>query len=206
MTMLTIIPPEDIIRNQPKVFSFFPLSIPLTGDGASQFEEAYSVDIDAKDRAASSSGVSGQTPHPPDMYYDKGNFSNTEFSLRLFSGLDYNNGKELKTGQQITSLAESLFKLSMPRISEEEDNFLGPPLMLMMYGQFWRAKGLLQKVRFISEGAFDRFGYPTIATLRFEFARHFGGRAFRQDNTSRYVRAEARDLRAATAQGFAFRG
>jgi len=178
-----------------------PLSFVVAGEMASQFEEAYSVDIEAKNKAASDSGQPGQTPHPKNMNFDKGQFENTSWQVKLFSGVIVNN-KQLHTGAQLVAVAQTLYRLSMPRSSGKD--FIGPPLVHVQYSSFWRAKGLFQKVTFTSEGAFDRKGYPTLLTLRMEFARHFGGGAERSGGGV-YKHAEFKDLQAATAQRFVFK-
>lgn len=176
-----------------------PLAFVAAGDMANQFEEGYSVDIQAKDRAAEGGGQPGQTPHPPNMNFDKGQFENTNWTIKLFSGMLVN-GREIFSGENLVSLAQILYRLSMPRISGR--TFVGPPLVTVEYAAYWRAKGLFQKVTKISEGAFDADGYPTLLTLRMEFARHFGGGA---ETGGVYRKASLRDLRKATAQNFTFR-
>lgn len=182
-----------------------PLTFIAAGEMANNFEESYSVDIQAKDQAAEGSGQGGQSPHPPNMNFDKGQFENTSWTVKLFSGMLVN-GRAIPSGDarnhaELVAVAQTLYRLSMPRISG--DTFVGPPLVTVQYAAFWRAKGLFQKVTFISEGAFDADGFPSLMTLRMEFARHFGGRA---GAGGVYDEATRANLRAATANNFSFRG
>lgn len=177
-----------------------PLWFVATGEMAQNFQETYTVEIQAKDRAAEDSGQAGQSPHPPDMNFDKGKFENTEFQIELFSGCLVN-GSEIYSGRQIIQVAETLFKLSMPR--PRGNSFIGPPLLTVQYGKFWKAKGLFQRVVFLSKGGWDAEGYPTLVTLSVEFARHFGGQA---GAGGLYKNAEYSDLVKATSERFAFKG
>lgn len=182
-----------------------PLTFVASGEMANQFEESYSVDIQAKDKAAEGGGQPGQTPHPPNMNFDKGQFENTSWVVKLFSGVEINGSPVPRPGarnhQQLVQIAETLYRLAMPRASG--NTFIGPPLVTVQYAAFWRARGLFQKVSFISEGGFDIDDYPSLMTLRMEFARHFGGGA---QTGGIYQKATPSDLRRATAQSFAFRG
>ena len=105
------------------------------------------------------------------------------------------------TGQALVAAAQRLYRLAMPRVAGKD--FVGPPLVQVTYASFWVAVGLFQKVTFISEGAFDRHGYPTLITLRMEFARHFG-RGPEEGKAGVYKAAEPEDLVQATAEIFKF--
>lgn len=177
-----------------------PLWFIVAGDMANQFSEKYTVDINAKDTANVGSSTPSMTPHPPDMNFDSGRFESTRFLVELFSGVVVN-GSSIFSGADIVRFAETLFKLSLPQYNN--NSFNGPPLVTIQYAAFWRAKGLLQNVEIISKGAFDAGNNPTLMTLSFEFARHFGGSSQSQGI---YDRAQTEDLRRATAQGFSFLG
>ena len=178
-----------------------PLWFICTGDMANQFEESYGVDITAKDVSGESLSQPGQRPHPPNMNFDKGSFENTTFTVQLFSGCIVN-GSARNSGRSLMETAQTLYRLSMPQVSDK--TFVGPPLLRVQYGEWWRAKGFFQKVTIISEGAWDREAFPTLIKVRMEFARHFGS----QPGTGggAYPVADYKDLRAATSNSFAFRG
>jgi len=179
-----------------------PLSFIAAGEMASSFSEGYSVSIDAKDKTAEGSGRPGQSPHPPNVNFDKGQFDNTRWTVQLFSGVLVN-GKEVYSGRDIVNVAQTLFRLSLPRTSGK--TFVGPPLVTVSYANFWRATGLFQKVGLVSQGAFDKEGYPTLMTVEMEFLRHFGGGS-QQGSGGVYKKAEFEDLQKATASSFAFNG
>lgn len=176
-----------------------PLTFVACGEMASDFEEAYQVEIGAKDNSAEKAGQSGQSPHPPDMNFDRGSFQNLEFTVQFFSGCQVN-GQPLYSGRDITAVAEVLFKISMPR--PWGASYIGPPLVNVQYGAFWSAKGFFQRARIVSQGAWDRNGYPTLMKVHLEFARHFGGSA---TPGGAYRRATKKELLRATAERFAFR-
>lgn len=175
-----------------------PIWFVATGEMSQNFQETYNVEITAYDKDVADGGAAGQTPHPADMNFDRGKFENLQFTVQLFSGAQVN-GSEIYSGRQIVGVAELLFRLSMPR--RRGSSFIGPPLLNAQYGAFWRAKGLFQKVTFISQGAWDSEGFPTLVTLQIEFARHFGGQA---GAGGVYANAKTDDLAKATAQRFAF--
>lgn len=175
-----------------------PLTFDACGDMADNFSESYSVEISAKDRA--SGDQPGQSPHPPDMNFDKGSFENTRFTVFLFSGCLVN-GAAKHSGRDLMAVAETLYKISMPR--PDGNSFIGPPLVIVTYGAFWQAQGLFQRVAFTSKGAWDAQGYPTLITLEMEFARHFGGGSAAGGI---YRKATKEELKKATAAAFAFRG
>jgi len=183
-----------------------PLTFIAAGEMANHFEESYGVSIDAKDKTTASASVTGQRPHPPDMNFDHGAFENTQFTVKLFSGMTINNkkvpGPSATDHSELTLFAERLYRLAMPRPSGD-DGFIGPPLVVVQYAAYWRAIGLFQKVTCISEGGFDAGGYPSLMTLRMEFARHFGGNP--TANGGVYLKAKWKQLKEATADKFSFK-
>ena len=175
-----------------------PLWFDACGEMADNFSESYSVEISAKDRSAGDQP--GQSPHPPDMNFDKGHFDNVRFTVSLFSGCRVS-GSAKDSGKELADVAETLYKLSMPR--PESSSFVGPPLVTVSYGAFWRAKGLFQRVVCVAKGSWDAQGYPMLITLEMEFARHFGGGS---GAGGIYRKATISELAKATASGFAFIG
>lgn len=173
-----------------------PLLFVASGPMADDFEEGYRVEIAQKDKAVREQP--GQTPHPPDMNYDKGKFENLHFTVVLFSGCEVNN-QQVFEGSRLNLVSQLIFRLSMPR--QDGASFIGPPLVTVTYGNFWRGRGLFQSATFKSRGSWDFQGYPLLMEIELEFARHFGGQA---GVGGIYGPALATDLRQATAEQFKF--
>lgn len=171
----------------------FAFSIDAAGGASESFRDGYTANVPFKDEG----NLQGQLPHPAEVQYQYGQFDNTSFSLTLFSGIVCN-GKSYNTGRDLGGLTEALYRLSLP--VKKGSLYIGPPPLVLQYGQIWAARGFFSSIKPEFKGAWDIDNLPTLIELSFEFVRHFG----RPTDTS-YGRAST-ELVGATYDGFKLGG